>query len=595
MADIMEEQKKIANEIHKMRLNGEFNRAIEVCKNATEKFSEDNFFYKILGDLYFVKGRYSEALDCYVDFLKRIRSMQYLLNNFFRFVEKIRKSDTDNLSNDLLKDKLLGIIVDDEIPMEYQSKLITYIYNNFDFDDSPYEKYVDCLYNHNKGKELQSFLSGKETDNKELYVFYFVLTMEVKRRNSELNINNYKIVVSSMEKNKFYVLGIYITTEMLKSTTDGVVIRTLLRLCRYSGDYSAADIYLTNNPNIPLKGDFNIQYELVYYYKNKNDFINLKKSLEKIRLSAKSSIPISKTLYNFYLQFEMLEEASIIIDNMEMLKQQEKAKRQEKALKKGEDTAEETDEGVWNKLRNIVSEQEHNRQLIATKDLIKGFSHELGQPLTNIRYDISYYYMRKELNLTNESDIDDTLKNVLRQIERIDKLIKRFSPIFSSKSEEMSFSVVEEILNVFEELKFRLKTNNINYKVLGNRSIKLFGDPLKFHQILYNLIINSIHSINEKGINGEITSLVEMRGNKIFIRFTDNGMGIPNELISKIFEPFFSTKKTKTDISKDEGGEGLGLYIVWNIIKIFNGTIKVDTKKRIGAQFNMEFILEERR
>ena len=129
----------------------------------------------------------------------------------------------------------------------------------------------------------------------------------------------------------------------------------------------------------------------------------------------------------------------------------------------------------------------------------------------------------------------------------------------------------------------------------GHSSAILFGDPLKFHQIFYNLIINAIHSVRESGADGELTCLVEKKPNKIIIKFSDNGKGIPDSLANKIFEPFFSTKQEKVSPTKDDGGEGLGLYIVWNIVKMFNGTIHVNKNYQNGAQFILEFMTDTRR
>ena len=63
--------------------------------------------------------------------------------------------------------------------------------------------------------------------------------------------------------------------------------------------------------------------------------------------------------------------------------------------------------------------------------------------------------------------------------------------------------------------------------------------------------------------------------------FSDDGPGIPAEHEKKIFEPFFSTK----DPTSGNGGEGLGLFVVWNILRMYGGTIQVNLKYKNGAQF----------
>ena len=67
------------------------------------------------------------------------------------------------------------------------------------------------------------------------------------------------------------------------------------------------------------------------------------------------------------------------------------------------------------------------------------------------------------------------------------------------------------------------------------------------------------------------------------ISFADNGRGIPKENVNKIFNPFYSTKDKK----ESDGGEGLGLYIVWNILKMYGGKIRVNSRSKQmgGAEF----------
>ena len=83
------------------------------------------------------------------------------------------------------------------------------------------------------------------------------------------------------------------------------------------------------------------------------------------------------------------------------------------------------------------------------------------------------------------------------------------------------------------------------------------------------------------GSNGKITVDIVSQNENVRIHFADNGPGIPVENHQKIFEPFFSTK----DPTSGNGGEGLGLFIVWNILKMFNGSIQIDKKYRYGAKF----------
>ena len=72
----------------------------------------------------------------------------------------------------------------------------------------------------------------------------------------------------------------------------------------------------------------------------------------------------------------------------------------------------------------------------------------------------------------------------------------------------------------------------------------------------------------------------EHEGNLV-LHFRDNGKGVPEDNLNKIFTPFFSTK----DKERSDGGEGLGLYIVWNILKMYKGKIRVNQAYKDGAEF----------
>lgn len=162
-------------------------------------------------------------------------------------------------------------------------------------------------------------------------------------------------------------------------------------------------------------------------------------------------------------------------------------------------------------------------------------------------------------------------------------MLDRFSPITSEKNAETNFNVVQEINNVFKDFASRLSKENIEWKMKAYTNFELFGDNIKFDQIFYNLIGNSIYAIKEKGEKGSILVTISEKEQEYMITFQDNGTGIKQEYLGKIFEPFFTTKECIND--ENGGGEGLGLYIIWNIVRMFDGNIKVDREFKNGAKF----------
>ena len=224
--------------------------------------------------------------------------------------------------------------------------------------------------------------------------------------------------------------------------------------------------------------------------------------------------------------------------------------------------------------------------MLALRDLLKGFSHELGQPITNIRYKIQLQQLRIKRGLGTMDEIQDLFVTILVQTERIGYMLDRFRPIVSSKSVQERFCINDCVKQVFADLSDRLSQNSITYSFQENSQVSLFGDRIQFSQVFYNLILNSMQAISS---NGEIAVRISATPNTIRILFSDNGPGIPEENSKKIFEPFFSTK----DPTSGNGGEGLGLFVVWNILKMYKGTIQVNHKFKDGAQFIIKIPVEE--
>ena len=248
-------------------------------------------------------------------------------------------------------------------------------------------------------------------------------------------------------------------------------------------------------------------------------------------------------------------------------------------------------EALVKAIKELFTELEHSRKLISMSELLKGFSHELGQPITNIRYGVQLFQMKMEKGINTNEELKILFENILSQTYRIKNMLARFSPITSEKNTETNFSVTKEIKEVFGEFSSRLSKENIEWKVESNADFSLFGDNIKFDQIFYNLIGNAIYAINEKGERGAILVTVSENETEFNITFEDNGIGIAPEYMGKIFDPFFTTKERSSD--ENGGGEGLGLYIIWNIVRMFDGDIKVDREYQNGAKFIINILKKE--
>ena len=159
-------------------------------------------------------------------------------------------------------------------------------------------------------------------------------------------------------------------------------------------------------------------------------------------------------------------------------------------------------------------------------ELLKGFSHELGQPITNIRYGIQLFQMKMKRGIDTREELETLFDNVLAQISRIKDMLTRFSPITSERNAPKEFCVADEIEAVFQEFSSRLSKERIEWVIEKETDFELFGDNVKFDQIFYNLIGNSIYAIREKGDAGQIRVKLQRKEKDSIIIFEDNGVGI---------------------------------------------------------------------
>lgn len=569
------------DEISRLRFEGNLSEAIERCYDAITAYPDNNFYYKVLGDLLFQEKDYEVAAQAYLEQLKRLSKRPEHFKAFARFYRRFTIEAPRELCAQFCED-IIKAIENDEIAPNIHQLLVESFGDAFIVDHdlkailvkSDSDRYL---------REIKQFVETAPMERVRSIIYH-----QIKYNNSGNNIKTKEYLVSIAEKKMLFwesqqLVGSIISKQ---KTPNPTLVRTLLRTCRKQGNYHYAEQLLTIDKDLIENSDFNIQYELVYYFNSIDNSELLNRTLKKMRRSAESSIPIARTLYNFYLTFERFEDAQTLSEHIKKLIEQHQTNIKKDQHQDRSEEQLESEQFVWQRVKDLVSEKEHNRQMLALRDLLKGFSHELGQPITNIRYKVQLQQMRIERGLGTMDEIQDLFATILAQTERIGVLLDRFRPIVSSKSVQELFCINDCIKQVFEDLSTRLKQCGITYAFKENSQVRLFGDQVQFSQVFYNLVLNSMQAISN---DGEITVKISGTAKMIEIFFADNGPGIPKENRKKIFDPFFSTK----DPTSENGGEGLGLFVVWNILKMYNGTIQVDHRYVNGARFIIRIPVEE--
>ena len=233
---------------------------------------------------------------------------------------------------------------------------------------------------------------------------------------------------------------------------------------------------------------------------------------------------------------------------------------------------------------NIENVTEYVKLENMRKEFVANVSHELKTPITSIKGFV------ETLKMTDNLD-DDTKNRFLTIIEneatRLTRLIDDI--LLLSTIENKTKKKVEKVdlFEVFEEVhevvNYIAKKKNIKVKYeFKNKDIDLWEYSGYIRQILLNIISNAIKYTGE---NGSVNIKQYIKAKKVFIEVKDNGIGIPQEDIDRIFERFYRVDKAR---SRSVGGTGLGLAITKHMVKALNGNIKVESELGVGSKFIIE-------
>lgn len=217
------------------------------------------------------------------------------------------------------------------------------------------------------------------------------------------------------------------------------------------------------------------------------------------------------------------------------------------------------------------------------KDFVGNVSHELKTPIFNIQgYILTLLDGGLEDSSINRLYLERTEKSINRMISIVEDL-ESISRLESGemKPEYSEFDIIKLVEEVFEgmELKAKNKSIKLGFVTNYNKPIKVVADRKRILEVMNNLVVNSVN-YGRKG--GKTTVSFMDMGQNILVDVTDNGIGISEKDIPRIFERFYRTDKSR---SRDQGGTGLGLAIVKHIIEAHNQTINVRSKVEQGSSF----------
>jgi len=227
--------------------------------------------------------------------------------------------------------------------------------------------------------------------------------------------------------------------------------------------------------------------------------------------------------------------------------------------------------------RDILIQSE---KLALVGKLAAGMAHSIRNPLTSVKMRLFSLGRTLDLDKSQKEDFQ-VISDEIRHLDTIVQNFLEFSRPPKLLMQRISLSIVVD--QALQLLKHRLKSYNVTATVIREDQLpEIQADPEQLKEVFVNLIVNACESMPAGGevVIQEEFSLDELTAKEIVIRFTDNGPGIPETILDKVLQPFFTTK---------EEGTGLGLSIALRIVEEHQGRITVSSIQGNGTTITLTF------
>jgi len=219
------------------------------------------------------------------------------------------------------------------------------------------------------------------------------------------------------------------------------------------------------------------------------------------------------------------------------------------------------------------------------REFIGNVSHELKTPIFNIQ---GYILTLLEGGLEDEKINRTYLERAEKSVERLIHIVEDLEVITQLESGQLilhkeKFDIVELARDAIAGIQYSAQKNNVKlqFKDIYDKPIFVKADRESIQKVLTNLLINSIKYSRTSGAGEAKVSFYDMDEN-ILVEVSDNGIGISQENLPRLFERFFRVDRSR---SREIGGTGLGLSIVKHIIEAHNQTINVRSSPGVGTTF----------
>lgn len=238
-----------------------------------------------------------------------------------------------------------------------------------------------------------------------------------------------------------------------------------------------------------------------------------------------------------------------------------------------------------------------SEKMAALGNMVAGISHEINTPVgvgvtaASSLVDLTQELLKlkEEGNLTDQllesylEDIESTSNIILKNLNRASRLVHSFKQLSVDQSVEprRTFKVKEYLDEILISLSPSLKKTRIKVDYQCEDNLEIDGYPGAFAQIITNLVLNSLYHGYAPNMEGQIQMHFSLQKKNVILEYKDDGFGMTPEVQSKIFDPFYTTKR-------GSGGSGLGLFVIYGIItNQYKGSIRCESAPNEGTRFHI--------
>ncbi len=248
-------------------------------------------------------------------------------------------------------------------------------------------------------------------------------------------------------------------------------------------------------------------------------------------------------------------------------------------------------------LKKAISQLAQAEKMVALGSLVAGVAHELNTPIGNmliaasslreigseIKQKFQSGSVRRSEIIDNIHTVQEASELIERNAMRAAKLVSDFKEVAvgQSGSRFRHFNLSQLVNGVLTQFKPRLDQTSHQLMISIAPEIEMYSSIESLEQILDSFLSNSLQHAFTEGQTGIINISAYRDGEHVILVYTDNGCGVPESHLLRLFDPYFSTKF-------GQGRSGLGLYIVYNlIVGVLGGSVKVESTQQAGTTFTL--------